>query len=230
MEDLTEEMIAAIQYGSESRKWEFKPPITWSERFNKRKAEITRAVFALSNTRGGGYIVVGIKQPRGTPITFDRVGLRRSQFDSFGSHDNVARYINGKSYKRVEFQIHGGDVELGNEKRRFVVLNIPERKNHIPTICRTNYNPRERHCRLKLGAIYIRSTLEPIESKIVSEEEEWEELILRLLSHKEELLHEELRTICSSLIRKKLKPIKRLKPIGKSKSKYIDVLKRDKLT
>ena len=59
--------------------------------------------------------------------------------------------------------------------------------------------------------------------------EEWEELIRRLLSRKEEILYKDLQVLCSNMkFGKKQPPTKKLKR-QKQSGEYGKVLKRDKL-
>lgn len=60
MKRLTKDMIDVILYGIESRRWEFKAPMSWSKRQKKKKSELARAALALSNISGGGFVVIGI--------------------------------------------------------------------------------------------------------------------------------------------------------------------------
>ena len=62
MKPLTGYMINTIQYGTEIRNNEFKPPDGWFKTKIHYKFELTRAALAMSNTPEGGYIFIGIKQ------------------------------------------------------------------------------------------------------------------------------------------------------------------------
>jgi hypothetical protein len=230
MKQLTKDMIDTIRYGTESRRWEFKPPMTWNKSQKKRKSELTRAALALSNISGGGFIVIGISQQRdrSNGIKFERRGLTTKQFSSFDNPDDIARFLNARSSQPIKFEIYGGDVKFETKSKKFVVIQISESKSFIPVICIQDFKPNERHCRLVKDTIYIRTMSDPIESRGISTKEEWEEMILRLLTHKEEILHKDLMTICKNIL-SKAKPKPRKKITKKSEKEYERFLKRDKL-
>lgn len=228
MKPLTQDMIDFIRSGTETRRWEFKPPMAWSNRQRKRKSELTRTALALSNISGGGYVVIGISQKRDrrNGIVFDRKGLQTYQFRSFDNPDDIGRFFNERSSQRIKFEIFGGEIQLDTTDKKFIVIQIFELKSFIPMFCTKEFRPREPYARLVKYAIYIRSISDPVESKIISSQEEWEELILRLLKYKEEILYKDLMSICHIIHRgKKLskKKIGRKEAVG-----YTKVLKRDK--
>jgi len=99
MKPLTDEMINYIQYGTEVRRWEFKPRMAWTNSQKKRKYEITKAVFALSNTTGGGYIIVGISQKRdhSQGTNYERIGLYTRQYNTFNNDDDIGRFLSEKT-------------------------------------------------------------------------------------------------------------------------------------
>lgn len=230
MKPLTTDMTDVILYGTESRRWEFKSPRGWHRAQKKRKSELTRAALALSNISGGGFIVIGISQKRDRThgVVLKRKGLTARQFSSFNSPDDVARFFNARSNQTIKFEIYGGQVQFDDGNKNFVVIQIFESKKFIPVICTQDFKPRERNCRLVKETIYIRSISEPIESRAISTQEEWEEMILRLLTHKEKILHTDLMTICKSIMpKKRITPKKKVSK--KSEKEYEKFLKRDKL-
>ena len=175
--------------------------------------------------------MIGIfqKRDRTNGIVFERRGLTSRQFASFNSADDIARFFNSKSNQVIKFEIFGGEVNFEAINKKFVVIQILESRSFIPVVYIKDFKPRERHCRLVKDTIYIRPISDPIESRAISSKEEWEEMILRLLVHKEEILHKDLISICRS-ITKKGKVVKLTKKISsQAQNKYDKVLKRDKL-
>ena len=230
MKQLIKDMTDIIRYGTESRRWEFKPPMTWNKSQKKKKSELTRTALALSNISGGGFIIIGISQQRdrSNGIIFERKGLTPKQFSSFDNPDDVGRFLNARSSQPLRFEVYGGDVKFETKSKIFVVIQIFESKSFIPIICIQDFKPKERQCRLIKDIIYIRTPSEPIESRAISTKEEWEEMILRLLIHKEEVLHKDLMTICKNILPKQR--VKPKKKVGKkSEKEYERFLKRDKL-
>ena len=229
MQPLTTEMKNFIEYGTEERRWEFKPPMAWTKGRVKKKFEITKAVLALSNISGGGNIIFGIfqKRDRSNGIEFEKRGLNTRQFNTFNNEDDIGRFLNGKASQELKFEIFGGEVE--NLHKKFIILKIYESKKAYPVICTQDYPTKDNKCRLNKGYLYIRSISNPIESRSILSAEEWDELILRLLTRKEEIIYKDLNAICSNLKTKKKQPIITKKKSKLSSSKYEAVLKRDKL-
>lgn len=231
MRPLTPEMINYIQYGTEERRWEFKPPLHWHKGQHKRKFEIAKAVFALSNITNGGFVVFGITQQRDRTDgnIFERSGLTIRQFNSFDSKDDIARFFSGKTNQAISFEVFGGVVEIGTANKRFVVVQVYESQEAVPAICTYNYRTRDRRCRLEEGNLYIRSLSDPIESRVIKTSEEWTELIRRLLGRKEEIIYKDLEAVCK--IMKFKGPQEETKEAKKAKStvRYDKYLKRDKL-
>jgi len=230
MKKLTDKMVNAIQYGTETRSVEFKPPMGWVRTEKNRKPEITKSALAMSNTPGGGIIVVGISQKRDrrSGIIFERKGLSNQQYKSFDNKDDVARFFNIRSNQSIKFDICGCEVKLESGTRKFVVIKVFESNNFIPIICTQDFKPRERHSRLVKDALYIRSISGPVESRKISSQEEWEEMIVRLIKYKEEILHKDLMVVCRTIGGAEKKQALREKISERAKSQYETVLKRDK--
>jgi hypothetical protein len=229
MKSLTDEMKRYIQYGTEERQWEFKPPMFWGNSRQERKYEITKAVYALSNTTNGGYIVIGIlqKMDRNNGVQFKRVGLTTRQYNSFDNDDDIGRFINAKANQGIKFEIYGGKVSINNNETSFIVMKIFESSDSTPVICTFNNNSKNPHNRLNVGCLYIRTINNPIESRVIRTSEEWKELIRRLLIRKEEILFDDLSIICKNFPRTKDHQVKKM--IKSATSEYDKFLKRDKL-
>ena len=231
MKSLTDEMKNYILYGTEERRWEFKPPMAWSNNQKKKKHEIAKATFALSNTINGGFIIFGIsqKRDRSNGIEFERKGLSNRQFNTFNNTDDIGRFLNEKTNQELKFKIYGGTVQIGSQNKKFVALQVYESQGAMPIICTCDFKTQDRHCRIEKGALYIRSISNPIESRIIKTNEEWEELIRRLLSRKEKILYKDLQMLCSSMKFNKTQPTVKKSKRQKQSSEYDKVLKRDKL-
>lgn len=231
MKRLTDEMKNYIQYGTEERRWEFKPPMAWSNNQKKKKFEIAKATFALSNTTNGGFIIFGIsqKRDRSNGIQFERKGLTTRQYNTFDNEDDIGRFFNEKTNQELKFEVYGDTVLIDNQNTNFVVLQIYESQGAMPVICIYDFKSQDRRCRLDKGGLYVRSTSNPIESRIIRTNEEWEELIRRLLSRKEEILHKDLRVLCSNMKFDKKQPAAKKPKKLKQSREYDKFLKRDKL-
>jgi len=229
MEKLTPEMISAIQYGTERRDIEFKPPFKWQESSRSYRIEVVRAAMSFSNIAGGGNIIIGISQgqDRRQGVIYNRVGLSNEQFNSFDVPDDIGRFVSDKSNQPVRFVLHGGSIEGMAGDNTYVVIKIIEAASYIPIICTSEIKD-DHKIFLRKNAIYIRSSSEPFESREISAKEEWEELILRLLQHKEEFIHSDLMAVCKRLVKKEA-PIIIKAPRIIDEKKYEEYLRRDKL-
>lgn len=231
MKPLTDEMKNYIQYGTEERRWEFKPPMAWSNNQRKKKYEIAKAILALSNTINGGFIIFGIsqKRDRSNGIEFERKGLTTRQFNTFDNADDIGRFFNEKTNQELKFEIYGDTIQMDGKNKKFVVMQIYESQGAIPVICTCDFKTRDHHCRIEKGVLYIRSISNPIESRMIKTNEEWEELIRRLLSRKEEILYKDLRVLYRNMKFGEKQPITKKIRKQKQSGEYDKILKRDKL-
>ncbi|MFA6193258.1 MAG: RNA-binding domain-containing protein [Parcubacteria group bacterium] len=220
-----------IQYGTEEKRWEFKPPMAWSNNQKKKKFEIAKATFALSNLTNGGFIILGIsqKRDRSNGIQFERKGLTTKQYNTFDNEDDIGRFFNEKANQKLKFEVYGDTLLIDDRNTKFVVMRVYESQGVMPLVSTCDFKSQDRRCRLKKGGLYIRPTSNPIESRTIRTSEEWEELIRRLLSRKEEILYKDLRALCSNIkFNKKQPTVKKPKKIKQSRE-YDKFLKRDKL-
>ena len=72
----------------ESRNQEFKRTMNWDD--DNTKYKIVKAILAMSNTRNGGNILIGIEETE--EKRFLGVGMTESDFDSFNP-DHVRDYL-----------------------------------------------------------------------------------------------------------------------------------------
>ncbi|MFA5158478.1 MAG: ATP-binding protein [Patescibacteria group bacterium] len=231
MKPLTDEMKNYIQYGTEDRRWEFKPSTSWVKEEKSIKFEIVKTCIALSNTINGGFIVIGIKQKRSRSkgVVFERKGLSKEQFDTFNNEDDIGRFLNGKTNQAINFEIFGGGLSIHKYKKRFILIRIYESLQPLPVVCLFDSMSSNPHCRLEKGVLYIRSKSNPIESRAIETNEEWDEMIRRLLSRKEKILNTDLKILCSNIKSKKPRKIIKRSPTHFNFTEYDKILKRDKL-
>lgn len=151
MKPLTDEIKNYIQYGTEERRWEFKPPMAWSNNQKKKKFEIAKATFALSNTTNGGFIILGITQrrDRSNGIAFERRGLTTRQYNTFDNSDDIGRFFNEKTNQELQFEIYSGIVSIDNQDKKFVVMQIYESQGAMPVVCTCDFKSQDRRCRLE---------------------------------------------------------------------------------
>lgn len=236
MQDLDPVVIDTILYGSgESRNIEFKPAFDWDtkEAPKNQKAETTRALLALSNTPGGGYVIIGITQIRnnqGKTETLKKIGVSDEVLKSYGNPDVIGRFVSNYTSYRVKFEIQSSEVSISGEQRRFIAIKVKESTKALPVICKKEYIDQKSHKQwLKEGAVYIRAMTYPIESREIRSIEEWEELILRLLSYKEGIMHDELEILFRQLDKQSGQRHRVTPEKIYDASKFLDLLKRDNL-
>jgi predicted HTH transcriptional regulator len=129
-----------VHHGREERNLEYKGPVAWAE--TEVKARLTKGALALSNTRDGGFIVVGVEQ---VEESFIPVGLSAEQLNSF-NQDDVAAHINNYADPYVELVVSREELD----GRAFVIIQVRE-FSEIPTVCRRD------GIGLRRGAIYTRT-------------------------------------------------------------------------
>lgn len=233
MKDLDQDMKAQIAYGSESRRWEFKPRMIWGRGQENKKSEIAKAALALSNISGGGFIIIGISQNRDRSggVKYLRLGLADGQFLSFDNEDDIGRFFKERASHSIKFEVFGGEVLIPPYSKKFIAIQIYESQASIPVVCAHEYKPhakRNSQARLIKGALYIRSISSPIESRPITTQEEWDEMVNRLLRYREEIVHRDLIAICENINKIKSKERLPQKRSADSSKKYDRFLKRDK--
>jgi predicted HTH transcriptional regulator len=144
MDQATLERLIAAR--AESRCIDYKLELDWGRADRGAKLEIIRDILAMSNTPGGGSIILGVRDG-----DFEPVGLPENAFNSFDQtrvHDLLQNYTDPRHFCRVQkFVING---------KRFVLLEVPE-FSEIPIICAANENGRDGSVILRRGQLYIRT-------------------------------------------------------------------------
>jgi len=149
MKELTENSIDQILKGnSENRNLEFKPTFDFVQEVWARE-KLIRAIFAMSNTRNGGYIVIGITEDQNHIPSF--VGLKDDHISVFKNKlEDLKSKVESFSSSPVNYEIGLGKYK-GNF---FIVISVTEFTLN-PLICRRNGEHQDRI--LEEGAIYIRT-------------------------------------------------------------------------
>lgn len=116
---------------NERRNLEFKPGFEWNKPdANWVKEKVIRAVIGMSNTKGGGYVVIGVNEEK---HRFDFKGLSSQHVASFADYEGIKGVIDSFVYGFVEFQI--GIVEYN--ERNFVTFIVSEFEE-TPNLCKKN--------------------------------------------------------------------------------------------
>ena len=145
-----EEFANAIALRHEISDIEFKAPGSLSN--NRLMAQVVKAALGMSNRRGGGKVIIGVRDRGGN---LDPVGLtdndrRTWTYDAVS--DQIARYADPGVAFELEIKEHYG----GN----YVVLEVEEFSD-IPVLCKRSFGDV-----LRDGACYVRPRRKPETSEI----------------------------------------------------------------
>lgn len=154
------ELYNLITAGREGRNLEYKQSMSWND--PSTKANITRAILAMSNIRDGGAIVLGVEER--SDGTFEPIGMNPADADTF-DYDEVASYVAEYADPYVQFSLD----RVEYEGKIFIVIQVKEFEE-VPVICKKSG---KNLCR---GKIYTRTRRMP-ESAEVSSQSEMREII-----------------------------------------------------
>lgn len=137
MKKISEEQIGQLlEAGYELRNTEYKPPFAWNDGGSIwAKEKVIRTILAMTNTRYGGQIVIGIEVNEDRSIALK--GVTDEQLKSFDDYDAIKGTVDGYSFTNTDFDINWGEHK-GN---KYVVLTIQEFAE-TPAICRKNGDSR----------------------------------------------------------------------------------------
>jgi predicted HTH transcriptional regulator len=129
MQKLDEAQIKQwLSMGSERRDLEFKSPFTWTDTSSIWLQEkVICAILAMSNTRNGGVIIIGVNE-KNVPI-----GMTDTQVKSFENYEDIKRLVDGFASLATDFEIYLAETD----KRKFVVFIVRD-FYETPIICRKN--------------------------------------------------------------------------------------------
>lgn len=143
-EPLPARQAAYLRLGFETRGLEFKQSLDWGDR--EARLGLIRTFMAMSNTRDGGAVVVGVRE--NADGTYTPKGMSREHFDSFAP-DDVAAQTAHFADPPVEMRT----VKGAHDGMLFVVVEVDAFSN-VPTVCRQADGSGSRT--LREGAVYIR--------------------------------------------------------------------------
>lgn len=146
-ESIEQNVRSAIEMGAEFPSVEFKG----SAPFRILKYRIAKAAQAISNTRDGGNIIIGVKQRKGSPTILQGV---TADIERTYDHETVYEAINKFASPPIEIQTQ--IVEY--EGKRFVAIAVPP-FSRTPTVCRSATPPGvHRDEVMRPGDVFIRPT------------------------------------------------------------------------
>lgn len=149
MKELAENTLKQILQGnSENLNLEFKDSFDFENNLWARE-KLIRAILAMSNTRNGGYIVIGVKEK--TDKILDFSGLEESHLFLFKSKlEDLKAKVESFSSSPVSYEVGVGKYK----GKDFILIAVVEFYLN-PLICRKNGEHKDKL--LEEGAIYIRT-------------------------------------------------------------------------
>lgn len=185
IKEFSEELQQFIFRGSEQVNIEYKQSMNWGN--TDAKIVILKAMLAMSNTKDGGVIVVGVNDD-GEPK-----GMNKKDLESY-IYDYIAAWFKDKIMPMIDFTINCGKVLKSKEEILFfVIIEVRESKN-LPIIY-TGKNVQTKSYKkptsLRKNALYVRSK-SPIESREISNYSEWQDFVELLLVRNQDALAEKL--------------------------------------
>jgi predicted HTH transcriptional regulator len=188
------ELLGYVQATKEGRNLEFKPCLSWDDQKSRKlREEIIKSIIAMSNTPGGGVIILGIEHAqKGKKSSYKMVGATSSQIRWFGSHyEKVEKHIHESCSEPPDFEMVWGETDKvnGGKAVKFVLIFVNE-FNSLPIICSKTGSQKEDNKRdyvLREGDIYTRSYRATWSSKRCTTKELEEIIKLAADKHKQEL-------------------------------------------
>ncbi len=149
MKEVAETIIEQILQGnSENLNLEFKSTFDFDENVWARE-RLIRSILAMSNTRNGGYVLIGVAENADKSLNLS--GLDDAHLQLFKTKvEDLKSKVESFSSSPV-----GYEVGLGEYKgKKFILISVTEFPLN-PLICRKNGEHKDKH--LEEGSIYIRT-------------------------------------------------------------------------
>ena len=167
--------IVEMAGGAERRSVEFKESTAWKD----MRCVLTRTIMAMANLKGGGKIIIGVKEgPGKTP---DPVGMTRADFDSY-NQDDIASFVN--EYAEPSVAVMPRKITSGG--KHYVILDVSE-YDEVPIVCKKDGR---KACagHLRRGSIYHRPKRK-VESTDRFDYSDMRELVDRAATKQHALMH-----------------------------------------
>ena len=141
-----------LQGNSENLNLEFKETFDFVKNEWARE-RLIRSILALSNTRDGGYVVIGVRENQDK--TFSPNGMKEEHLTIFKSKlEDLKSKIESFSSSPVNYEIGIGKYEIEKEERDIILITVIEFILN-PLICRKNGKHKDKI--LEEGSIYVRT-------------------------------------------------------------------------
>src|SRR5207249_4328807 len=177
-------LIQVILRGFESKDIDYKGPMTWDERDNRKGCcEVIKDILALGNT-GGGYLVIGVSE---RDEGFEWVGLTKEQLATFET-TRVNQFLQNYADPPINCRI----VKVPIEEKTYVVIEVPGFLD-TPHICQKDY-PGVLHT----PALYVRT--DNNESAQLKSSSDFRILVEQAIRRRQDTLLESFRAILTGTV------------------------------
>ncbi len=153
-----EEFERLIEGGTETQKLDFKESCSWN------KNSLAKDILAFSNIRGGGYIVIGIREIEGG---IERQGISNKHLATY-KLETMLDQLSAYADPRIDIALD--PVEDAKNEKKYLVIIIKE-FHDIPVICKKGGE------KIHKGIIYYRNTDRRPESAPVSNSTDMRDII-----------------------------------------------------
>lgn len=153
-------LLAQIKQRKENRNFEFKESMRWHT--NYAKGTITKAILAMSNIEGGGFIVIGVKEDKKTKKLILTGITSKNHLDSF-AEESMKRKVRKYADPYVDFEVDT-IIDKQNKDKTYLVIRVHEFK-YSPVICKADWKEYNLH----KGKIYTRRDDPPESTEVNSE-------------------------------------------------------------
>ena len=145
----SEELVRLVKAAGESEDIDAKGPVTWDN--GVESAGLAKDIAAFSNSRKGGYLVIGKKEEE--PGKFESTGVTPEQAATFET-TKVATWVNNHFSPPIGLVCYPA---VEHEGKRFVVIQVFEFSD-VPTMCvKSFHRPNSKEHILREQAIYVRN-------------------------------------------------------------------------
>lgn len=156
-----EKILELLEAGGETRNIEFKKTYDWGN--PQHKAKIVKCILAMSNTKDGGNLIIGIDDEKQGLEKL--TGMEQEHFVKL-NYDHIVVEVNKFADPPVAFHMY----PIEKDKKYYILMKIPEFVE-LPIICK-----RSGEQGLKEGAVFSRSKTKP-ESALIRSQSEMRELM-----------------------------------------------------
>lgn len=161
MNDNSNVLTSILSGAAETRQLEFKEGFNWeAQGSSKLREELIKAILAMSNTPGGGLVIIGVRTDTRTKAVFLE-GLSDNDAESFGKNqEQIKTIVHNYCQRPIDFEIKSERYPEDGAKW-FIVFQVSE-FSRWPTVTAKSGKVMEDNGKSKVieyHAVYTRSKL-----------------------------------------------------------------------